>query len=49
MIEKRIAVVCMAFAFSGAAHAVGQPAVSEPTPGCGTFQYERANVFPLVL
>ena len=25
----------------------GHPAVSEPTPGCGTFQYEREHVGPL--
>jgi tetratricopeptide (TPR) repeat protein len=31
---------------TGAAHA-GQPAASEPTPGCGTFQYEREHIGPL--
>jgi tetratricopeptide (TPR) repeat protein len=31
---------------TGPAHA-GQPAASEPTPGCGTFQYEREHIGPL--
>ena len=47
MTERRIAAACMAFAFTGWAHAVEQPAVSEPTPGCGTFQYDREHIGPL--
>lgn len=47
MNEKRIAAACVAFAFTGAVYAVGQPAVREPTPGCGTFQYDREHVGPL--
>jgi tetratricopeptide (TPR) repeat protein len=46
MATARMAAACIAFAMGSAAHAQHQPA-SEPTPGCGTFQYEREHVGPL--
>ena len=45
MSKARIAAAFIAFAFTGMAYA--QPAVKEPTPGCGTFQYEREHIGPL--
>jgi tetratricopeptide (TPR) repeat protein len=41
------AAACVSFALAGAAWADGEPAVREPTPGCGTFQYDREHVGPL--
>jgi hypothetical protein len=46
MPRAAIAAVFIAAVMTGAAHA-GQPAASEPTPGCGTFQYEREHIGPL--
>jgi tetratricopeptide (TPR) repeat protein len=46
MATARVAAVCIAFAVSGVAHAQHEPA-GEPTPGCGTFQYEREHIGPL--
>ena len=42
-----IAAACVGIALMGPAHGQPQPAVSEPTPGCGTFQYDREHVGPL--
>lgn len=47
MATARMAAACIAFALAGPAHAQPHPAVSEPTPGCGTFQYDREHVGPL--
>lgn len=47
MKRARIAALCVTWGLAGSVHAVGQPAASEPTPGCGTFQYEREHVGPI--
>ena len=46
MATARVAAACIAFAIGSVAHAQHQPA-GEPTPGCGTFQYEREHIGPL--
>jgi tetratricopeptide (TPR) repeat protein len=46
MIHARIALACAALAFATVAQA-RDPAVHEPTPGCGTFDYVREHVGPL--
>ena len=38
--------MCVALALAGPLYAA-DPAASEPTPGCGTFQYDREHVGPL--
>lgn len=47
MTTLRIATACIALGLAGVVHAQGQPAVREPTPGCGTFQYDRQHIGPL--
>ena len=46
MSKARIAAAFIAFALAGMAYAQ-HPAASEPSPGCGTFQYEREHIGPL--
>lgn len=46
MTTIRTVAACVAFALAGAAYAQGQPGAREPTPGCGTFQYDRQHVGP---
>jgi len=47
MATGRISLACIVFALGGLSQVHAQPAVSEPTPGCGTFQYEREHIGPL--
>ena len=47
MATGRISLAFIVFALAGFAQVQAQPAVNEPTPGCGTFQYEREHIGPL--
>ena len=46
MAKRAIVAALLASLIAGPAFA-RDPAVSEPTPGCGTFEYDREHIGPL--